>query len=48
VCGGGHENTVKTREIGGMNFNLKGRSRPGPTKLSLALSAEGSHRGRGL
>jgi len=36
---------MKTREIGGMNFNLKGGSRLGPTKLSLALSAEWGHRG---
>jgi len=36
---------VKTREIGVMNFNLKGGSRLGPTKLSIALCAEGSHRG---
>jgi len=28
-----------------MNFHLKGGSRPGPTKLSLALSAEWGHRG---
>jgi len=42
---GGHENTMKPREIGGVYFNLKGRSGPGPTKLSLALVAEGSHRG---
>jgi len=42
---GGHENTMKPHEIGGMNFNLKGGSRPGPTKLSIALGAEGSHRG---
>jgi len=36
---------MKTREIGGVNFNLKGGSRPGPTKLSLALRAEWGHRG---
>jgi len=42
---GGHENTVKTHEIGGVNFNLKGQSRPGPTKLSIALGTEGCHRG---
>jgi len=42
---GGHENSVKTRSIGGVNFNLKGGSRPGPTKLSITLSAEGSHKG---
>jgi len=52
---GGHENTVKTHEIGVMNFHLKGGSglspqprlkepRPGPTKLSIALGAEGCHR----
>jgi len=41
---GGHENTVKTHEIGGMNFHLKGGSGPGPTKLSIALGAEGCHR----
>jgi len=39
----GHENTVKTHEIGVMNFNLKEWSRLGPTKLSIALGAEGSH-----
>jgi len=39
-----HENTVKTREFSGVYFHLKGRSWPGPTKLILALSAEGSHR----
>jgi len=27
-------------------FHLKGRSRLGPTKLSIAPGAEGSHRGR--
>jgi len=54
VC---HENAVKHREIGGVYFHLKGGSglspRPrlkepglGPTKLSIALSAEGSHSGR--
>jgi len=37
---------VKHREIGGMYFNLKGGVRAGPTKLSITLSAEGSHRGR--
>jgi len=52
---GGHENPMKPCEIGGMYFNLKGRSWlslwprlkepwPGPTKLSLALGTEGSHR----
>jgi len=41
----GHENTVKTREIGGMNFHLKERSRLGPTKLSIVLCAEWGHRG---
>jgi len=43
---GGHENTVKTHEIGGVNFHLKGGSKLGPTKLSLALRAEWGHRGR--
>jgi len=38
---GGHENTMKTHEIGVMNFNLKEWSGPGPTKLSIALPAEG-------
>jgi len=48
---------MKTHEIGVMNFNLKRGSglslqprlkepRPGPTKLSIALSAEWGHRGR--
>jgi len=41
---GGHENTMKTREIGGLYFHLKRGSRPGPTKLSRALSAERGHR----
>jgi len=36
---------MKTCEIGVMNFHLKGGSRPGPTKLSLALSAEWGHKG---
>jgi len=40
----GHENPIKTHEIGGVNFNLKGRSKLGPTKLSRALSAERGHR----
>jgi len=39
-----HENTIKTHEFSGVYFNLKGRSWPVPIKLSLALSAEGSHR----
>jgi len=42
---GGHENTVKTHEIGGLYFHLKRGSRPGPTKLSIALPAEWGHRG---
>jgi len=42
---GGHENPRKTHEFSGVYFNLKGRSWTGPTKLSIALSAEGSHRG---
>jgi len=41
----GHENTMKTHEIGGMNFHLKEWSRLGPTKLSIALRAEWGHRG---
>jgi len=40
----GHENTIKTREIGGVNFHLKEWPRPGTTKLSIALSAEWGHR----
>jgi len=36
---------MKTHEFSGVYFNLKGRSWTGPTKLSLALGAEGSHRG---
>jgi len=36
---------MKTCEIGGVNFHLKGGSRLGPTKLSLALSAEWGHKG---
>jgi len=42
--GGGQENTIKTHKIGLVNFHLKGGSGLGPTKLSIALSAEGSHR----
>jgi len=38
---GGHENPIKTRKIGGLYFHLKRGSRPGPTKLSMALPAEG-------
>jgi len=41
---GGHENTVKTHEIGGLYFHLKRGSRLGPTKLSRALPAEWGHR----
>jgi len=40
-----HENTVKTHEFSGVYFHLKGSPRQGPTKLTQALSAEGSHRG---
>jgi len=43
-----HEYTVKTHEFGGVYFHLKEWSRPGPTKLSRALSAERGHRGRCL
>jgi len=42
---GGHENPIKPHEFGGMYFNLKGWSGPGPTKLSLALGAESTHKG---
>jgi len=45
---GDHENTVKTRKNGGMNFHLKEWPRPGPTKLTQAIPAEGSHRGSRL
>jgi len=41
----GHENTVKTHEIGGLYFHLKRGSKLGPTKLSQALPAERGHRG---
>jgi len=41
-----HENSVKTHEFGGVYFHLKGWSKLGPTKLSIALGAEGCHRGR--
>jgi len=41
-----HENTVKPHEFSGVYFHLKGWSRLGPTKLSIALGAEGCHRGR--
>jgi len=36
-----HENTTKTHEFDGVYFHLKGWSESGPTKLSIALSAEG-------
>jgi len=45
---GGHENNMKTHEIGGVNFNLKEWSKSGPTKLSIALGPEGCDRGRWL
>jgi len=41
---GGHENTVKTRKNDESNFHLKGGSGLGPTKLTQAIPAEGSHR----
>jgi len=37
---------MKTHEFSGVYFHLKGRSKSGPTKLSMALVAEGFHRGR--
>jgi len=45
---GDHESIVKNRKNGGMNFHLKEWPRQGPTKLTQALSAEGSHRDRRL
>jgi len=45
---GDHENTVKTHKNGESNFHLKEWLRPGPTKQSGAIPAEGSHRGRRL
>jgi len=35
---------MKPHEFSGVYFHLKEWPRPGPTKLSIALSAEGSHR----
>jgi len=35
----GHENIVKHREMCGVYFHLKGRSKSGPTKRSRVLSA---------
>jgi len=43
-----HEYTVKTHEFSGVYFHLKEWPRQGPTKLSIALSAEGSHRAGSL
>jgi len=42
---GGHENTVKTHKIDGLNFHLKEWPRLGTTKLSRAFPAERGHRG---
>jgi len=36
--------SMKPHEFSGVYFHLKGRSWPGPTKLSWALPAERSHR----
>jgi len=36
--------SMKTHEFSGVYFHLKECPRQGPTKLSIALSAEGCHR----
>jgi len=45
---GDKKNTVKTRKNGGVYFHLKEWPRQGPTKLTQAIPAEGSHREAGL